>query len=289
MTIRAVKQILQSRPSTDGDGVRIQRTVGQQRHDMDPFLMLDEIRSEDSADYVGGFPPHPHRGIETLTYMLAGGFVHEDSMGHREELRDGGAQWMSAARGVIHSELPLIHEGLLHGFQLWINLPAKQKMNPAQYKQATREELPEVTLANGTHLRAFGGSWVVDGHTLNSPLENFAANARALDITLPASTSLSVDVNKQETVLAYVFDGAMTTGDNTLGNTTLVKRQQMARYNNGTQVVLQADDVKTRILLLSGTPLGEPIVQYGPFVMNTEEEIQQAIDDYRNNRLVSKN
>ncbi|HQQ74036.1 MAG TPA: pirin family protein, partial [Pseudomonadales bacterium] len=128
--------------------------------------MLDEIRSVDSADYVGGFPPHPHRGIETLTYMLAGGFVHEDNMGHREALRDGGAQWMSSGRGVIHSELPLIHEGLLHGFQLWINLPAAQKMREPAYKQATREELPEVTLDNGAVLRSFGGTWNIAGKTL---------------------------------------------------------------------------------------------------------------------------
>jgi len=281
MATRHVQQILRSHASTDGDGVRIQRTVGKLRHDMDPFLMLDEIRSEDSADYIGGFPPHPHRGIETLTYMLSGGFVHEDSMGNREALHDGGAQWMSAARGVIHSELPLIHEGLLHGFQLWINLPALQKMNPAQYKQATREELPEVTLANGTHLRAFGGIWNVEGHTLHSPLDHFAANARTLDITLPANTRLVLDVVADHTVLAYLFEGSIIADD------IVIKRQQMARYGNGEQLVLQAGIEGARILLLSGTPLHEPIMQYGPFVMNTEVEIQQAIDDYRNNRFVA--
>jgi redox-sensitive bicupin YhaK (pirin superfamily) len=281
MVTRTITQILQSRASTDGDGVRIQRTLGQNRHDMDPFLMLDEIRSVDSADYIGGFPAHPHRGIETLTYMLSGGFVHEDSMGHREELRDGGAQWMSAASGVIHSELPLIHNGLLHGFQLWINLPAQQKMQAPQYKQATREELPAVTLANGTKLRAFGGAWDVDGHTLLSPLDRFAANARALDITLPANKSLPLNVIEQDTVLAYVFEGSI----NDAGRT--VTRQKMARYSEGSQVVLNAGDENTRILLLSGTALHEPIGQHGPFVMNTEAEIQQAIDDYRNHRLVA--
>lgn len=282
MSTRSILQILQSRASTDGDGVRIQRTVGALKHDMDPFLMLDEIRSADSADYISGFPPHPHRGIETLTYMLSGGFVHEDSMGHREELRDGGAQWMSAASGVIHSELPLIHDGLLHGFQLWINLPAHQKMQGPQYKQATREELPAVTLSNGIQLRAFGGTWEVEGHTLLSPLDHFAANARALDITLPANTSLPLNVSEQDTVLAYVFEGSITDASKT------VKRQQLARYSQGTQVILHAGNEKTRILLLSGTALHEPIAQYGPFVMNTEAEIQQAVDDYRNNRLVTK-
>jgi quercetin 2,3-dioxygenase len=280
MATRTIRQILQSRASTDGDGVRIQRTLGQHRHDMDPFLMLDEIRSADSADYVGGFPPHPHRGIETLTYMLAGGFVHEDSMGHREELRDGGAQWMSAASGVIHSELPLIHQGLLHGFQLWINLPARQKMQPPQYRQATREELPATTLTNGTQLRAFGGTWQIENQILQSPLQHFAANARTLDITLPANTSLTLTVVEQDTVLAYIFEGSIRDSDQT------VKQQQLARFSTGEQLLLTAGNNGARILLLSGTPLGEPLVQYGPFVMNTEAEIQQAIDDYRNNKLV---
>ena len=281
MATRTSLQILASRSSTDGDGVRIQRTVGQKPHDMDPFLMLDEIRSADSADYIGGFPPHPHRGIETLTYMLTGGFVHEDSMGHREELRDGGAQWMSAASGVIHSELPLIHDGLLHGFQLWINLPAKQKMQPPQYQQATRDELPLTTLDNGTKLRAFGGIWKVQGHTLHSPLDHFAANARALDITLPANTALDVNVAAQDTVLAYIFEGSL------IDAGKAVKRQNMLRYDSGEQLQLQAGAEGARLLLLSGTPLREPIAQYGPFVMNSDAEIKQAIDDYRNNRLVA--
>jgi redox-sensitive bicupin YhaK (pirin superfamily) len=276
---RRVIQILQSRPGTDGDGVRIQRTLGQHRHDMDPFLMLDEIRSVNSADYVGGFPPHPHRGIETLTYMLAGGFVHEDSMGHRESLRDGGAQWMFAGRGVIHSELPLIHEGLLHGFQLWINIPAANKMNAPKYQQATREALPATTLANGVQLRSFGGRWDVEGSILASPFDHFSANARALDVTLPANTTLSLELPAEDTVLAYVFEG-------TLADTLAVQKGQLARYGTGDRLELKAAAQGARLLLLSGTPLQEPIVQYGPFVMNTEAEIQQAIDDYRHNRLV---
>lgn len=272
---RQVQQILPSRSTSDGDGVRIQRTLGQHRHDMDPFLMLDEIRSLDSADYVGGFPPHPHRGIETLTYMLAGGFVHEDNMGHREELRDGGAQWMSSGRGVIHSELPLIHEGLLHGFQLWINLPAAQKMRAPAYKQATREELPQVTLDNGTVLRSFGGTWEVAGKTLVSPLNHFSANARALDVNLPANTALEIAVPHADTVLAYVFEGSLIT------ETQNIEQQNVVRYSAGSTVKLQAGKNGVRLLLLTGTPLGEPIAQHGPFVMNTEAEIQQAIEDYR--------
>lgn len=276
MGIRQVQQILPSRSTSDGDGVRIQRTLGQHRHDMDPFLMLDEIRSVDSADYVGGFPPHPHRGIETLTYMLAGGFVHEDNMGHREELRDGGAQWMSSGRGVIHSELPLIHEGLLHGFQLWINLPAAQKMRTPAYKQATRDELPHVTLDNGTVFRAIGGTWDIAGKTLVSPLQHFSANARALDVRLPANTALHIAVPHDDTVLAYVFEGSLDINGST------IERQNVVRYSTGSAVELHAGNNGVRLLLLTGTPLGEPIAQHGPFVMNTEAEIQQAIEDYRN-------
>jgi redox-sensitive bicupin YhaK (pirin superfamily) len=280
MANRQIQQILPSRSTSDGDGVRIQRTLGQHRHDMDPFLMLDEIRSVDSADYVGGFPPHPHRGIETLTYMLAGGFVHEDNMGHRKELRDGGAQWMSSGRGVIHSELPLIHEGLLHGFQLWINLPAAQKMREPAYKQATREELPQVVLDNGTVLRSFGGTWEVAGKTLVSPLNNFSANARALDVNLPANTALQIAVPHDDTVLAYVFEGSLITESKNT-ETQNIERQNVVRYGSGSTVELQAGKNGARCLLLTGTPLGEPIAQHGPFVMNTEAEIQQAIEDYR--------
>lgn len=279
MSTREIIQILNSRASTDGDGVRIRRTLGEHRYDMDPFLMLDEIRSVDSADYVGGFPPHPHRGIETLTYMLAGGFVHEDNLGHRAELRDGGAQWMSAGRGIIHSESPLIHEGLLHGFQLWINLPAAQKMKPAAYRQATRDELPSVILENGTALRAFGGTWHIAGITLATPLNNFSANARTLDVTLPANTTLHIEVSHSETVLVYLFEGELKT------NAGEIHRQQMVRYGEGNTLALSAGNNGTRLLLLTGTPLKEPIAQHGPFVMNTEAEIRQAIDDYRNGTL----
>ena len=285
MNTRQVCQILSSRASTDGDGVRIQRTLGEHRHDMDPFLMLDEIRSDDSADYVGGFPPHPHRGIETLTYMLAGGFVHEDSMGNRETLHDGGVQWMSAGRGVIHSELPLgqkngIHNGLLHGFQLWINLPAANKMQAAAYQQATREELPAVTLDNGTALRALGGSWDIAGKNLASPLQHFSANARALDVSLPAHTTLQIPLAHDDTALVYVFEGSLQTERGE------IHKQHLLRYSSGERLELAAGSEGVRALLLTGTPLGEPIVQYGPFVMNTEAEIRQAIEDYRNNRLV---
>ena len=280
MSSRVVQQILPARSSRDGEGVRIQRVVGQRQHDMDPFLMLDEIRSDDQADYVGGFPPHPHRGIETLTYMLSGGFVHEDDFGNRGELRNGGAQWMSSGRGIIHSEMPLIHEGLLHGFQLWINLPAAQKMKAPEYRQATAEELPLISLESGAEVRVFGGSWSLDGRTFGSPLDNMAAAARSLDLHLPAATELHLELPATDTLLAYVYDGALEVG-------SIIQKGQLVRFSAGEQVTLKGGASGARLLLLSGTPLGEPIVQHGPFVMNTEAEIHQALADYSNGSLTN--
>ena len=278
MSVREVLQILPARRSRDGDGVLIQRVVGQQAHDLDPFLMVDEIRSDDQADYVGGFPAHPHRGIETLTYMLSGGFVHQDNLGHRAELSNGGAQWMSAGRGIIHSEMPLIHQGLLHGFQLWINLPAAQKMKNPEYRQATARELPQLKLANGGLVRAFAGHWTLEGHTLGSPLAGMAAGARALDVQLPAGAQLSLDVPAADTLLAYVYQGVLLAG-------LPIQKGQLARFGKGEQITLTAGADGVRLLLLAGTPLAEPIAQHGPFVMNTEAEIRQAIADYRNGTL----
>lgn len=281
MTTRQILQILNSRDTSDGDGVRIRRTLGQHRHDLDPFLMLDEIRSADSADYIGGFPPHPHRGIETLTYMLAGGFVHEDNHGHRAELKNGGAQWMSTGRGVIHSEMPLIHEGELHGFQLWINLPAAQKMKTPEYRQAEAGEIPVVALAGGGTARVFGGVWQLDGQTVTSPLASLASNARTLDLQLPAQASLTLALPENDTLLAYVYEGR-------LASAPAVQPGQLVRFSAGETAALTASENGVKLLLLAGTPLGEPIAHHGPFVMNTDEEIRQAIDDYRHQKLGSE-
>ena len=278
MSTRTVQRILTAHSTRDGDGVRIARVVGQRQHDLDPFLMLDEIRSDEQADYIGGFPAHPHRGIETLTYMLTGGFVHQDNLGHRAELQNGGAQWMSAGSGIIHSEMPLIHEGLLHGFQLWINLPAAQKMKTPEYRQATAEELPSVALDNGGSVRVFGGSWNLAGQTVSSPLADMAAAASSLDLQLPADVQLSLELPAADTLLAYVYAGSLDVG-------ATIQQGQLARFSQGEQVTLVAGKQGVRLLLLAGTPLAEPIVQHGPFVMNTETEIQQAIADYRDGTL----
>ncbi len=278
MATRQILQILNSRATSDGDGVRIRRTLGHKKHDLDPFLMLDEIRSDDSNDYIGGFPPHPHRGLETLTYMIAGGFVHEDNQGHRAELHNGGAQWMSTGSGVIHSEQPLIHEGLLHGFQLWINLPSVQKMKAPEYRQAQASEMPPVALAGGGSAVVFGGTWQLDGNDVSSPLDAIACQARTLALHLPAHAKLDLELPEQDTLLAYVYEGRL---DGSPG----VQRGQMARFSAGESVTLTASEDGVRLLLLAGKPVAEPIAQYGPFVMNSEEEILQALSDYRNGRF----
>lgn len=282
MTTRTPLQILTARPSTDGAGVKIQRLLGQHRHDLDPFLMVDEIRSDNSDDYIGGFPPHPHRGIETFTYMIAGGFVHEDHLGNRAELRDGGVQWMSTGHGIIHSELPLVKDGLLHGFQLWINLPAKQKLKKPEYAQLVNGQIPVHQFSNGSIARLLAGQWEFDKKIMASPLDKLANGVRIVDIQLPANTDLSLTVPKSDTVLIYVFEGA-------LSMQTLIQAHQLVRLTDGDTVNLAATKNGARLLLLTGTPLHEPIVQHGPFVMNTEAEIAQAIDDYQTGKLTQFN
>lgn len=282
MTIRAPLQILNSRSSTDGAGVKIQRLLGQHRHDLDPFLMVDEIRSDNSDDYIGGFPPHPHRGIETFTYMIAGGFIHEDHLGNRAELRDGGVQWMSTGHGIIHSELPLVKDGLLHGFQLWINLPANQKLKKPEYDQLTGDQIPVHQFSNGVTARVLGGQWQFDQTILTSSLNKLANGARILDIQLPANAELTLSVPTNDTVLIYVFEGSIN-----IQNT--IQTQQLVRLTEGDTVNFTATEKGARVLLLTGTPLHEPIVQHGPFVMNTQAEIEQAVDDYKTGKLTQFN
>ena len=278
-TSRKLQAVIESVAASDGAGVKLRRSLGsRQNQRFDPFLMLDEFFSDDPDDYLAGFPSHPHRGFETVTYMLDGHMRHEDSFGNRRDLGPGDVQWMTAARGIIHSDMPLIHQGLLHGFPLWINLPAAQKMKNPEYRQATARELPQLKLANGGLVRAFAGHWTLEGHTLGSPLAGMAVGARALDVQLPAGAQLSLDVPAADTVLAYVYQGVLLAG-------LPIQKGQLARFGKGEQITLTAGADGVRLLLLAGTPLAEPIAQHGPFVMNTEAEIRQAIADYRNGTL----
>lgn len=281
MNSRNVRQVLQGQPASDGAGVRILRIVGRGQHDLDPFLMLDEIRSDQREDFVAGFPSHPHRGIETLTIMLEGGFEHQDHMGHRAAIRSGGAQWMSAGRGVIHSEMPLPGEGSIHGFQLWINLPASDKLREPDYAQAEASELPDVALENG-RLRVIAGRH----GELVSPIDRTACEASILELRLGPSGGYVWTPPAGHRALLRPFQGTISIG---LGGASpaRVASGQMAVLDGDGPIEIVAEESGAGMLLLSGKPLGEPIVQYGPFVMNTADEIRQAIQDYQTGALVA--
>ena len=274
MSTRKLTQVVNARPSSDGDGVKIRRIAGREAmRIMNPFLLLDEIRSEEGADYVGGFPSHPHRGFETITYMLDGAMRHRDHMGNEGVIASGDVQWMTAGRGVIHSEMPEQEDGLLHGFQLWLNLPAARKMEPAAYQEITREQIPVIELDGGGSLRLIAGEFGGE----SGPVHSGSTEASYMDIGLQANASLEIPVKSGHNVLVLVFEGA----------TSELKAGQMGVYREGDRIALATLEQGARILVLAGTPIDEPVAHYGPFVMNTSEEIEQAIRDYNEGRLVA--
>ena len=281
MDSKRIRQILQSHPASDGAGVKIRRNLGQGRHDLDPFLMLDEIRSEQREEFVAGFPSHPHRGIETLTIMLEGGFEHRDHLGNRAAIRAGGVQWMSAGRGVIHSEMPLPGEGRIHGFQLWINLPAADKLREPDYAQAESAELPELPLEHG-RLRVIAGRHA----EMESPIGRTACETAVLALELSPGGRYRWSPPPGHRALVRPFSGALQL-PNPSGAAAVIASGQLAVLDGEGAVDITAGEDGAGMLLLSGRPLGEPIVQYGPFVMNTTSEIRQAIRDYQSGALVA--
>lgn len=281
MNSRRIRQLLHGRPASDGAGVKILRVVGRGHHDLDPFLMLDEIRSDRRDEFVAGFPSHPHRGIETLTIMLEGGFEHRDHMGHRAAIRAGGAQWMSAGRGVIHSEMPLPGEGRIHGFQLWINLPAADKLSEPDYAQAEADALPELALEHG-RLRVIAGRY---GDAV-SPIDHPACEAAVMELQLDPGGSFRWVPPGGHRALVRPFNGLVRLGDPD-DPENLLASGQLAVLDGEGEVAIATDETGSGMLLLSGRPLGEPVVQHGPFVMNTAEEIRQAIRDYQSGALVA--
>jgi redox-sensitive bicupin YhaK (pirin superfamily) len=280
MSQREILRIIPSQPTSDGDGVKIRRIAAHGNMGLlDPFLLLDEIASDESADYIGGFPPHPHRGFETVTYMLEGLIRHTDHMGNVGLLKSGGIQWMTAGKGVIHSEMPEQTEGRLHGFQLWVNLPAKDKMQPARYQEFDADIIPVLTLENGTRIKTITGKFSsAEGTNIEGPVKNIATNATYFDIHLPAQQSITLPVVNSHNVLIYNYIGEISIGNQT------VKQGQMAQLTAGEKVTIVAQK-NSQMLFLTGEPIKEPIANYGPFVMNTSAEIEQAIQDYRNGIL----
>jgi redox-sensitive bicupin YhaK (pirin superfamily) len=278
MASRHVIQIIQAIPVSEGAGVTVHRTIGTPaRRHLDPFLMLDHFGSDDPGEYIAGFPEHPHRGFVTLTYMLNGHMLHQDSMGNRGDLRSGGAQWMKAASGVIHSEMPQQTQGLMRGFQLWINLPAREKMSDPAYQEFSPEAIPAVD-SDGQRVRllcgTFGGQ--------SGPIQDPNSHTQYLDVTLDANRSFSHSFDSAMTAFIYVFEGsAMVAG-------SAVPQHSLAILGPGEDLEIVAGEHGSRFILVAGHPIRESIVQYGPFVMNTREEIEQAFADYRDNRLVRK-
>lgn len=276
MTPRPVTQLVPALEVTEGAGVSVHRTIGTPacRH-LDPFLLLDHFSSDDPDDYSAGFPEHPHRGFNTFTYMLDGHMRHGDSMGNRGDLGPGGAQWMKAASGIIHSEMPQQIDGLMRGFQLWINLPASAKMSDPEYQDIRPEAIPEVQAPNH-HIRLLAGPL---GDQLG-PVRDPHTDPRILDLTLEAGARWTLDLPVGHTAFVHVFGGSGTIAG------TPVPRRHLAVLGAGEGVAITAGQDGLRALLVAGRPIGEPIVQYGPFVMNSREEIEQAMADYRQGRLV---
>lgn len=279
MAIRQIQSLIPAHPSSDGDGVRIQRVHGFNNAQFSPFLMIDELKSESAADYIGGFPPHPHRGIETLTYMLKGHFQHKDHMGNVGELNDGGAQWMSAGRGVIHSEMPIMTDGELHGFQIWINLPAAKKMQPADYHDFQPDVITQHRQDDGSLVRVIAGDLTIKGTTFAGPLQQTGVPVTIADWQAEQAGSLNSCLNPDFQAMLYVYKGAI----NIEGKE--VNAGNLAILGKGEGLAISTDK-QAGVLLLSGHPIDEPVVHYGPFVMNSMDEIEQAIQDYQQGTLV---
>lgn len=284
--LRQISELISAQSASDGDGVKLKRVFGGARPErFDPFLLLDEFGSDKADDYIGGFPPHPHRGFETITYMLKGKMEHRDHMDNVGLLSDGGVQWMTAGRGVIHSEMPQQTEGEMRGFQLWLNLPAVNKLQPARYEDVEADAIPSFAF-EGVRGKAIAGENHLNGRAVQGYFDVADTEAHYLDIELAAGAEILIDTPLAHTALLYTYEGDVEILTNSETHSR-VQSQQLARFTEGEAVrLVNTGDAPAQFLFLSGKPLREPIKQYGPFVMNTPEEIDQAIQDYRNGVLV---
>ncbi len=276
---RQVERLVAGTPTSDGAGVKLTRVLTQplQRR-LDPFLMLDAFGTDNPDDYIAGFPDHPHRGFETVTYMIAGRLRHRDSGGHEGLLQNGGVQWMTAGRGLVHSELPEQEEGRMEGFQLWLNLPSDRKLCDPGYWDIASEQIPELQTAEGVRVRVIAGS----SHGVAGAMQRERTEPLYLDLHLPPGAAFEQALPAAHNAFAYVYRGALRIGE------TEVPQQRMAILRNeagSDGVRLQAGAEGARALLIAGRPLNEPIAQYGPFVMNSNEQIFQAVEDFRAGRF----
>ncbi|CAQ78885.1 pirin family protein [Aliivibrio salmonicida] len=277
---RALKNVFPGIATSDGDGVKLTRIIGtQQLNVLDPFLLLDCFESDDASDYIGGFPTHPHRGFETVTYLLNGKMRHKDNAGHEGVVEPGGVQWMSAGKGVLHSEMPEQEEGLLKGFQLWVNLPKASKMMAPAYQEYPPESTPVELRENGTEVRVISGT-TNEGTT--GPVKNTHITPTYMDVKLPEGMTFEQALPIGHNAFIYVIEGAVTMAND---STQKITKKSLGVFDEGEQVSVMASDSETRFLLIAGRPLNEPIARGGPFVMNTREEVLQAFDDYSQGRF----
>ena len=315
MSIRPIKQIIHAKPTMEGAGVRLQRAFGfGKTHEFDPFLLFDDFRNENPEDYIAGFPWHPHRGIETITYVLAGSVEHGDSLGNKGSMGAGDVQWMTAGSGILHQEMPKGDpSGRMHGFQLWSNLPARLKMTEPRYQDIKAADIPEITDDDGTRVRVITGDfWGKRG-----PVEGVAADPRYLDVLVPPGKHKTLKVDRSHNAFAYVFAGSGTFKDASspravlteeVGETSVMnanatdaaadwqraEREQRGEVGNrglvlfdrGDEVVVRAGGEGIRFLLVSGAPIEEPVAWYGPIVMNTQEQLQQAYRDLQDGSFI---
>lgn len=275
---RTIERLVAGQATSDGAGVKLTRVLTQNlQHRLDPFLMLDAFGSDNPDDYIAGFPEHPHRGFETVSYMLSGRMRHRDSAGHEGLVTDGGVQWMTAARGVIHSEIPQQTEGRMEGFQLWLNLHSSEKMGAPWYRDIQASDLPQVTTAEGVQLTVIAG----ESHGTAGAVQREITQPLYLDVHMPAGSRFSQPLPATHNAFIYVYRGEVQVGDKA------VPAQRMAIFRNdaGSDGVTITASADAKFLLIAGKPLKEPIVQYGPFVMNSQQEIYQALSDFRDGVL----
>lgn len=282
MTTRKLQAVIESMAASDGAGVKLRRSLGRAQHlRFDPFLMLDEFFSDDPDDYLAGFPSHPHRGFETVTYMLDGHMRHEDNRGNRGDLGPGDVQWMTAARGIIHSEMPQQTEGRMRGFQLWLNLPAREKMKPAAYRDIPAAQIPTTALDGGGEARVIAGTLRQGEVEVSGPIAGLTTEPVFFDLRLPAGATATIPLPAKHNAFVYAYEGVATVG----ADGKSLPHRAAGLLTPGDDVSLTAGPEGARLLLLAGCPIGEPVVQYGPFVMNSREEIEQAVVDYQGGRL----
>ena len=292
-TVRNIHKVLKSRPTLEGAGVHLKRVFGfQQVPQLDPFLLLDDFHSDNPDEYIKGFPWHPHRGIETITYMLYGTVEHGDSLGNQGVIQPGDVQWMTAGSGIVHQEMPKGQaDGMMWGFQLWANLPTAQKMMEPRYRDVQRQQIPEAVLDDGVAVKIICGQ--VNGVT--GPVQDIVIDPEYLDVTIPPDTSFTHRVEKGYTVFAYVIEGAgyfeperdpygyEVEGRNyfDLERECLIGAENLVTFKDGKELAISTEDETVRFLLISGKPIGEPVAWYGPIVMNTQEELRIAFEEYR--------